>query len=169
MTIAVSAVVASSRMLMALTGIAFSVAIYLLVLLGFGSAYVFPIYLRILWLLGGILLGLVGIRRIIASRKSLHIDISGNGQITVEEDNAMAMMSGQYCSQVGDSGCRGVRLLPGSTIWPFLMVLRLQAEDRTIRNVVVLPDSVSPGNFRKLAVACRWIAAHNDQAERKIL
>jgi hypothetical protein len=88
-----------------------------------------------------------------------------------------------------------VKLLPGSTLWPQLMLLCLETagEDgagawadgardwrapcrsirrrRTPRRVVVLPDSVPPGAFRALAVAlgAGAAAAPVSSTEHKIL
>ncbi|UVW27429.1 protein YgfX [Massilia sp. H6] len=76
------------------------------------------------------------------------IDISGLGQLrlAVQQDVGME-------TQVG----MPVRLLPGSTLWPQLLLLRLGAATGTAglacRCVVVLPDSVAPDAFRALAVA----------------
>lgn len=47
-----------------------------------------------------------------------------------------------------------VRLLPGSTLWPGLLVLRL-AEAPPL---VLLPDSVPPGSFRQLVMALRAVS-----------
>ncbi len=83
------------------------------------------------------------------------IDISGLGRIrlAVQQD-------------VGAEADGGVlmKLLPGSTLWPRLMLLRLGAADDgaggACRYVVVLPDSVAPDAFRALAVALGGIAGH---------
>ncbi|UGQ44593.1 protein YgfX [Massilia endophytica] len=74
--------------------------------------------------------------------KPVGIDISGVGRIrlTVYQQQGVA-----------------VRLLPGSTFWPWLMLLRL--EGGRIRWLLVLPDSVAPDGFRRLALALRAIAA----------
>ncbi|OBV40718.1 hypothetical protein [Janthinobacterium psychrotolerans] len=52
-----------------------------------------------------------------------------------------------------------LRLLPGSTLWPALLVLRLADDDG--RSVTVVVQRALPGMlaFRELAVACRAIAA----------
>ena len=78
-------------------------------------------------------------------RAKMHrIDISGTGEVvlTVQQGlrapNAMA-----------------VTLLPGSVVWPPLMLLRLRPADTSAR-VQVLPvwrDSVGPGVWRVLTVA----------------
>lgn len=109
------------------------------------------------------------------SGKSLRIDISEHGQIRVAEDKACSVAgrkngrrpaeeSGQE-GQIQDAGGTIVRLLPDSTIWPQLLVLRLQAKGLGTRNVLILRDCMSAEHFRVLSVACHWIAAHNDQVE----
>ncbi len=54
-----------------------------------------------------------------------------------------------------------VRLLADSTLWPGLLVLRLQGEAGTDPpfSLLLLTDSVPPGTFRRLAVAVRSRAA----------
>ena len=54
-----------------------------------------------------------------------------------------------------------VRLLADSTLWPGLLVLRLQGEAETKPpfSLLLLTDSVPPGEFRRLAVAVRSRAA----------
>jgi hypothetical protein len=94
------------------------------------------------------------------------IDISGLGQLrlAVQQD-------------VGMEADRGlpVRLLPGSTLWPRLLLLRLGAATGTAgpacRCVVVLPDSVAPDAFRALAVALGGTAGplSGSSMEHKIL
>jgi hypothetical protein len=109
-------------------------------------------------------------RALIWRGKSLRIDISEHGQITVTEDKTCTNRSGQAktdeSSQQDHAVTTLVKLLPDSTIWPNLLLLRLQAEDRKVRNVLILRDCMGTEDFRGLSVACRWIAAHNGQAKR---
>ena len=94
------------------------------------------------------------------------IDLSGLGQLrlAVQQD-------------VGMGADRGlpVRLLPGSTLWPRLLLLRLGCATGTAgqacRTVVVLPDSVAPDAFRALAVALGGMAGPlaGSSVEYKIL
>lgn len=91
-------------------------------------------------------------------RKTLHIDISGDGGIRIAEP-----VSGNPCGAENSphlvSDGTVVEMLDNSTIWPSLLVLRLRADDGCITVVPILPDSVSKDAFRALSVACRWIAA----------
>lgn len=79
------------------------------------------------------------------------IDISGVGQIrlTVQQDMGLA----------GGDGAL-VDLLPGSTIWPGMLVLRLGAEGAA-EVLLVLPDSVQGDQFRGVAVAVSDISVWN--------
>ena len=56
----------------------------------------------------------------------------------------------------------GLRLLPGSTLWPSLLVLCL-ADAAGRRTQVLVQRGSSCAAFRPLAVACRAIAARNGE------
>jgi toxin CptA len=64
-----------------------------------------------------------------------------------------------------------VALLPGSTLWPQLLLLRLGTEEGAVLLLPVLRDSVSPGVFRALAVAVGALGGGNKplQGMHKIL
>jgi toxin CptA len=83
---------------------------------------------------------------------TLRIDISGLGQLrlTVQQD-----LRGR-----GAHSQNGVpaMLLSGSTLWPQLMLLRLRLADGALVVLPVLRDSVTPQQFRALAVALRATA-----------
>jgi toxin CptA len=167
MSIAVSTVVKPSRILMLLVGAMFLGAAFLLSMLIWGWIPGEAAALRLLVPLAAFPIAFAGLRHVIRGRKSLHIDISGNGQITVDEDEASSGAPGQKA----EKGRRRVtvKLMPDSTIWSFMLLLRLQTEDRKVRSQVILPDCMNTEDFRALAVAARWIAVHNEPAERKIL
>ncbi|GGY94503.1 hypothetical protein ACFFTM_11955 [Pseudoduganella plicata] len=57
-----------------------------------------------------------------------------------------------------DAG-REVWLMPGSTLWPSLLLLRLRSSDGTVFWLPVLPDTVAPDVLRRVALAMRAIAA----------
>ncbi len=96
------------------------------------------------------------------------IDISGVGRLrlTVQQDLRPDAPGGMQ-----------VMLLPGSTLWPQLLLLRFApvgaAGGRAGRGrcVVVLRDSVAPDAFRALAVALGAVAGQDARApiEREIL
>lgn len=82
-----------------------------------------------------------------AAATARRIDISGVGQlrVTVQQD-----MSGNGAA---------VLLLPGATVWPCCMLLRLRFDNGPVRPLLLLPDSVGPGQYRALAVAVRALAS----------
>jgi toxin CptA len=78
------------------------------------------------------------------------IDISGLGQLrlTVQLDIGLK-----------DARPELVQLLPGSTVWPCLMLLLLRRQDGVVAVLLLFPDSVEVGQFRPLSVAIRAIAS----------
>ncbi|RZJ84548.1 MAG: flagellar hook-length control protein [Massilia sp.] len=91
------------------------------------------------------------------------IDISGPGQIrlTVQQGVRQDKREGL-----------AARLLPGSTLWPRMLLLRLETgADGVADSIVVLPDSLPPEGFRTLAVALGAAggAPSASSPERKIL
>ena len=83
-------------------------------------------------------------------RATVHrIDISGPGQLRLTVQQGVRIEAGDALP---------VAILPGSTLWPRLLMLRFGAPSSlrgrcAIRSVAVLPDSVAPEAFRVLAVA----------------
>jgi toxin CptA len=86
-------------------------------------------------------------------RNVRRIDISGVGQLRLTVQQG-----------VGQAGARAgvMHLLPGSTVWPGLLLLRLRGDDGKHCALVLLPDSVAAGRFRRLAVAIRDVAARKE-------
>lgn len=114
-----------------------------------------------------------GLSRALRVQKTYKIDISGVGQIrlagiTPRSASSSSAPAPLVSPRVDTGRSEVVRLMDGSTLWPYLMLLRLQAEDGRVTIVPVLPDCVSVATFRALAVACRWIAAHNNAVDAKI-
>ena len=79
------------------------------------------------------------------------LDISPVGQFRLMEHEAGG--------GVPASATPPLRLLPGSTLWPALLVLRLSDEHGRIVTLVVQRALPATKAFRELAVACRAIAA----------
>lgn len=107
-----------------------------------------------------------GARRLIDSTAILHaiatvrrIDISGVGQIrlTVQQE----LGKGVPAAGNAEPGSP-MTLLPGATVWPCCILLRLRAADGVTWPLVLLPDAVGAGQYRALAVAVRALA--NDAA-----
>lgn len=62
-----------------------------------------------------------------------------------------------------------VTLLPGAAVWPGCILLRLRTAAGKTVTLVVLPDSMSPGDFRALSVAVRSLAQGARDEATKIL
>ncbi len=99
-------------------------------------------------------------------RKPIHIDISGSGQFRLAEMMATAPCADTKWPHVSEIG-EVVYLMSDSTIWPHLLLLRLQTASGKIRLLPILPDSVSRDSFRALSVACRWMVTQNGRSERE--
>lgn len=128
-----------------------------------GLGYLGELSIRLRFVIAGFIgfLALFGFYHGVRHRKPIHIDISSVGQLRLTE-----ACVADSCKSVNWPHVRGstevVRLLKDSTFWPYLLLLRLQADSGKITTVPILPDSVSPDVFRALSAACRWIAAHNN-------
>ena len=61
---------------------------------------------------------------------------------------------------VGNMPCR---LMPGSSVWPGLLMMLVRGDDQKTVIVAVFADSVSPEEFRALAVAMRAIGGQETQ------
>jgi toxin CptA len=55
-----------------------------------------------------------------------------------------------------------VQMMPGSTLWPFFILLRLRLQNRKMIVVPFFWGDLSSQRFRRLSVACRWIATRID-------
>jgi toxin CptA len=97
--------------------------------------------------------------QVAARRQTCLIDVSGTGVIR------LAVQRHVGPAQQGAA----VELLPGSTLWPACLVLRLRSPDRgPVHTLVVMPDSVGREQFRCLAVAMRRIARMPDGLARPL-
>jgi toxin CptA len=168
MSIAVSVIVKPSRLLLLTVG-GMCLAVIAAAMTAVALAGELPPLSRLLIAFFGFFLAFFGFYHTARNRKALHIDISGTGQLRVKE---MASFAGSCQEQnwphVNDD-VEVVRLMGDSTIWPHLLLLRLQSEGGEIKVVRVLHDSISRDGFRALSVACRWIAAHNSPRDHKNL
>jgi hypothetical protein len=167
MSIAVSAVVQPSRLLFAMVS-AMSLCVAAAgVAVGVGQLGTFSIAPRILLATFNVFLAVFGFYHGVRQRKILHIDISGAGQLRLTKvwpTRTCIDTNWPHVSERGDV----VRLLSDSTIWPQLLLLRLQNDGGKITTLPIFPDCVSSENFRALSVACRWIAARNHPPEFSI-
>lgn len=142
MTIALSAVIRPSAMLRiahaALCLAVLACAVWAISISGVAAALLFA----------GSLAGAAAGRGLV---KLARIDISAVGQIRLTVYH-------QRDAPRAEEGQR-VRLLPGSTLWPGLLLLRLQNDSARVHWLAVLPDSAAPDVRRRLALAARAIAA----------
>ena len=169
MSIAVSAVVHPSKLLFALA-ISMGLGIGLLgIIIGAGGVGNLSLLTRTAVACACVFVSVWTFYYSIATRKSHHIDISGVGQIRLAEHNELAASTSQGNSRQSWPTGEVVQLMANSTLWPYLLLLRLQTKDRQIRILIILPDCVGADSFRALSVACRWVAAHNNPDEYKIL
>ena len=83
-----------------------------------------------------------------ACAKTHRIDISGTGEVALTVQQGLRM----HGAGAAD-GAAAVALLPGSVVWPPLMLLRLQEPGGHVHVLPVWRDSVEPGAWRALAVA----------------
>jgi hypothetical protein len=104
----------------------------------------------------------------IANRKTYHLDISGIGQIRLNEyrQGAAANRVERYTDIEG--GGEVVQLLGDSTLWPMLLLLRLQKPSGRVAIVHILPDCLDRKAFRTVCVACHWIAAQNNRPAARL-
>jgi toxin CptA len=157
MSIAVSAVIYPSRLLraaLALFGLASACAAVTLALWQPGRFHA-P------WLLAGACLAaaLLSWRGAMESGNARRIDISGPGEIRLSVQQSLGAAPSQ-------SGV--LQLLPGSTVWPSLMILLLRDRASGVATVAaILPDCVSSDQFRKIAVAISDIARRDNKFSGK--
>jgi hypothetical protein len=169
MSIAVSAVVNPSRYLLAAVCALCLGILFIGAMVGFGLVGDLPVQIRLALAIFSVFLACFGVCHTVRNQNALHIDISGVGQLRLTRaDASIGSCQEKNWPHVKRHG-EVVRLLKDSTIWPHLLLLRLQTDSGKITVIPVLPDSVSRDAFRALSVACRWIAAHNNSAEHKIL
>ena len=88
--------------------------------------------------------------------------VSGNKAITHRRLDVLGVGTLALTVQQGVGPPRRfpVRLLAGSTLWPNLLVLRLSGAPP----LVLMPDSVPPGEFRRLGMAFRAVAGRSGGA-----
>ena len=152
MSIAVSAVVQSSRLLRCALSVLAMASAGAAMALVFGS----PGRFHGVWLLAAACLFAAAAagRGAAGAATMRRIDISGLGEIRLTVQQSM-----------GEAAPRElVQLLPGSTVWPNLLLLLLRdAGHGGVTVLPILPDSVSREQFRKIAVSIRAIARRDNK------
>jgi toxin CptA len=87
-----------------------------------------------------------------ARPKTHRIDISGTGDVALTVQQGLRKRSLAGPADAAE-GAAGAALLPGSVVWPPLMLLRLRDDSSRVHVLPVWRDSVEPGAWRVLAVA----------------
>ena len=156
MSIAVSALVRPSRLLRS--------ALLMLAMANGGAAAVLvfgapgSFQLQLLLAAACLLAALAAGRAAAQSGTTRGIDISGPGQIHLTVQLSLGAAAPRH----------PVQLLPGSTVWPTLLLLLLRDVDQGVLHVlIILPDSVSHEQFRKIGVAIRAIAGRDNKFSEK--
>ncbi|MEC4721993.1 protein YgfX [Noviherbaspirillum sp. CPCC 100848] len=159
MSIAVSAIVKPSRILGAMMLLMASLTSAVGILIGLGMIGELASSFRLATAASILILVFFGFYHGMRSRKPIQLSISGIGQIRISKWSSETPCRESNWTHVG-MNVKEVRLLPESTLWPLLLLLRLEDADGGLLTVPVLPDSVSRDAFRSLSVAFRWIAAN---------
>src|SRR5438132_10768077 len=125
MSIAVSAVVKPSRLLLAMVGGMCLALIIAAGMIGLAESGKLSPHQRFLFAGICILIAFFGFFQAIRKRKTCRIDISGTGQIRLTQDDEIAAFDRPEQCRDGEEGGKLVQLLENSTIWPCLLLLRL--------------------------------------------
>lgn len=156
MSIAVSAVIKPSRLLRVLLFAYAASCGGVAVVLAFvqPERFHFPLLIAFSCVLSALVAG----HAAVLAQTTRRIDISGLGEIRLLVQHSMGSAQPNLAMQ----------LLPGSTVWPSLLLLLLRDGERGALIVVtILPDSVPAEQFRKIAVALRAIARRDNKFFRK--
>lgn len=155
-SIASSVVVRTSPILRALSVVMSCGAVLIGALVATGAIGEVSTSSRVALALGSVFLGFFGFYHGARHRKHQHIDISGTGQIRLSEWGETRSCAAANRPNLQKNG-QVVHLLPSSTLWRWMLLLRLRTESGRVITVPVMPDSVSRDGFRALAIASRWI------------
>ena len=164
MSIAVSAVIQPSRILLSLVGGMSVILLGIAALVATGFTGNLSLLARIVLVVICASFAIAALLRARSRKTKYILHISGTGQIRLaaEKRNEYGIVDGATEGEI-------VRLLPISTIWSGLLLLHLQNEQQQITVVTIFPDTVSTESFRALLVACRWIVLrHADKTDSEI-
>lgn len=159
MSIAVSALLKTPLPIIAAVRIVSSGFLFLAATVWFGLGVEIELPQKILTITVCLIAGFSGL---FSSRKlvnSFYISISRRGDVT------FATASSQSISSAFAVDPANAELMPGTTIWPHLIVLRLSLANGQIVFIPVMKGLVDEHTFRGLSVACKWILRHNDPAQ----
>jgi hypothetical protein len=95
----------------------------------------------------------------IRGRRSVYLEVSDAGGIIVRQLNAQSAQGSSVTASLD------VR----SSYSEHVLILHLRVPGAAIMVVPVLRDSVSADDFRKLSIVLRWMAAHANDQQNRIL
>jgi toxin CptA len=159
-SIAVSAVVTPSRIFniicLGMSGVLLAIAIALLDNAQSGQ----PIFMRVGFSGFAFFAAVVVFMQVMVSRPLVRIDIAGQGQIRLVlcREPVVALAAKTVVNHDGL-----LHLQPGTLIFSSLLLLRLKDDASRSSSLLIFPDCVSASAFRRLSVACRWIAIQNQR------
>ncbi|MDY7538289.1 protein YgfX [Undibacterium sp. 5I1] len=160
MSISLSATIAPSRCLLLATACMCVLVTGIVVcsVWSFGWQLSWHLFFRLLLIFVSLVLIAYRFMAFLNNRFSVKIDIAASGRIILRR---FIKQSDAWQSYV-------VTMTDATTLWPHLLLLHLQSQDdqgRRIHIVPILPDCVDARTWRKLSVALRWIAIHQ-QAQK---
>lgn len=96
------------------------------------------------------------------TKKTFGIDISGSGQIRIREDIADVSRQAFFGRQIVPD-TEDFVLARGTTVWPMLLVLRLQSASIRKKYLLIFYDAVTEAEFKALYIACSWLTARQSE------
>lgn len=161
MSIAVSVLVKSSKLLRLMVCAIGVLTVFFAILICMDRIGCFPFLSRMVIISVSIVVVVNCIVYLFKPIKTYRIDISNIGQIRL---TAYFIHDDSH----DDHGNNGeiVSMMDGSTLWPSLLLLCLQSDTGRKHILCVLPNSVPSQSFRMLLVACRWIAGHSHDSNK---
>ena len=117
---------------------------------------------RISTLVTGLAAAVVSARELLRHRASYLLDITGTGDLRLSA-NVPVNKNIPIDAAIGSDNVQV--LAAGSLITPVLLILRLADKHDNINTLLIFPDSVSHDAFRRLALACRWLAAQRNRRQ----
>ena len=100
--------------------------------------------------------------------KTHRIDISGTGDVVLTVQQGLRKPGVASTPENGDRAA-GVALMPGSVVWPFLMLLRFRDDTARMHVLPLWRDSLGSADWRLLVVAVLAIGrrgGHNAGCEK---
>lgn len=167
MSIAVTAVVRPSRLLLVMVTVAWLCVILIAGLVGCNYLGILPLWERLFLALTYFVMASSCWSLFFFAQRFYLIAISSAGQIRLLKLDSSAN-DVQQVFGTDNPGWFVVNIMEDSTLWPKLLLLRLRSDNGGLTILPILPDSVSLQTFRSLSVACRWIAARINREDNEI-